>query len=98
MIVRVVGQGQYEVDEGLMERLNELDRQALEALGLDDEESLDRSLDEMAVLVREQGRRLPDDALSPSAVVIPPSDLTLEETRRLVSEQGFLPDPITSRY
>ncbi|MBD0330202.1 MAG: hypothetical protein ICV64_08880 [Thermoleophilia bacterium] len=96
MIVRVVGDGQYEVDDGLMERLNELDREALDALGRDDEASLDRALDEMAAAVRERGTRLPDDALSPSEVVIPPSDLTLEETRKLVSEQGFLPDPVTS--
>jgi hypothetical protein len=25
-------------------------------------------------------------------VVIPPSDLTLEETRRLLSDDGFVPD------
>ena len=96
MIVRVVGQGQFEVDEGLMERLNALDRQALEALERDDEEDLDRALDEMSILVQEQGRRLADDELSSSDVVIPPSDLTLEETRKLVSEQGFLPDPVSS--
>ncbi len=94
MIVRVVGQGQYEVDEGLIERLDALDREAMEALERDDEESLDRSLDTMGTLVREEGTRLPDDTLSPSDIVIPPSDLTLEETRKLVSEQGFLPDPV----
>ena len=96
MIVRVIGDGQYEVDEGLMGRLNELDGQAMDALGRDDEETLDRMLEEMAALVREQGSRVPDETLTPSAAVIPPSDLTLEETRRLVSEQGFLPDPVTS--
>jgi len=94
MIIRVVGQGQYEVDEGLMDRLDALDREAMEALERDDEESLDRALDEMGRLVREEGKRLPDDALSASDVVIPPSDLTLEETRKLVSEAGFLPDPV----
>jgi hypothetical protein len=86
VIVRVVGQGQYEVDDGLMQRLDELDRQAMEALERNDEESLDRSLDEMSELVR-------SDGLSSSDIVIPPSDLTLEETRKLVSETGFLPDP-----
>jgi hypothetical protein len=46
----------------------------------------------MGKLVREQGTRLPEDALSPSDAVIPPSDLTLEETRKLVSGQGLIPD------
>jgi hypothetical protein len=94
MIVRVIGNGQYEVDDALMERLNALDREAVNALERDDEESLDGALDAMSTLVQEEGRRLPDDELTSSQIVIPPSDLSLEETRKLVSEQGFLPDPI----
>jgi hypothetical protein len=94
MIVRVIGQGQYEVDAGLIARLNELDQQAMQALDREDEAELDGYLDEMGRLVREEGTRLADEVLTPSDIVIPPSDLTLEETRRLVTEQGFLPDPM----
>jgi hypothetical protein len=42
--------------------------------------------------VQGQGERLADDDLSASDVVIPPSDLTLEETKRLFSEDGLIPD------
>jgi hypothetical protein len=93
MIARVVGEGQYEVDDGLMERLNALDRKAMEALEREEEGDLDRCLDEMGELVRSEGRRIGDEELVPSDIVIPPSDLTLEETRKLVSEAGFIPDP-----
>ena len=93
MIVRVVGEGQYELDDALLERLNALDRQALEALERNDEGELDTCLDGMARLVRESGTRLADDTLAASDIVVPPSDLTLEETRKLVSESGFIPDP-----
>ena len=93
MIVRVLGEGQYEVDDGLMGRLEALDRQALAALDRNEEGELDRSLDEMGGLVRREGKRLPDDVIAASDIVIPPSDLTLEETRKLVSGQGFIPDP-----
>jgi hypothetical protein len=44
-------------------------------------------------LVQDDGERLPDDDLSSSDVAIPPSDLTLEETRRLFSDEGLIPDP-----
>ena len=44
-------------------------------------------------LVLAEGSRLPDESLDASDVVIPPSDLTLEETTRLFSEQGLIPDP-----
>jgi hypothetical protein len=46
----------------------------------------------MWTLVRESGERLADDELTPSEAVIPPSDLTLEETRRLMAPEGFIPD------
>ena len=43
-------------------------------------------------LVRGRGERLSDDDLSASDVVIPPSDLTLEETKQLFSDDGLVPD------
>ncbi len=92
MIVRLMGEGQYTVDDGLQEQLNELDDRALTAIEKEDEPALDGMLDEMWQLVRERGERLADDDLSPSDLVIPPSDLTLEETKKLFSEDGLVPD------
>jgi hypothetical protein len=92
MIVRLMGEGQYRIDDGLRARLNELDDKAVEAIDQEDEPTLDRILDEMGQLVRDQGERLPDDDLSSSDLIIPPSDLTLEETRALFSEDGLIPD------
>ena len=92
MIVRLMGEGQWRVDDALRERLNELDDAAVAALEADDEPTLDGKLDEMWELVRAEGERLPDDDLSPSDVIIPPSDLTLEETRELFEGEGLIPD------
>jgi hypothetical protein len=92
VIVRLMGEGQYRVSDELRERLNELDDRATAALEAGDEPELDRALDEMFELVRSEGQRLPDDDLSPSDVVVPPSDLTLEETRQLMTQEGFIPD------
>jgi hypothetical protein len=93
MIVRLMGgDGQYRVDDSLLTQLNELDEQAVAALEANDETELDAKLDEMAELVRSKGEALPEDDLSPSDLVIPPSDLTLEETRRLLSDDGLIPD------
>jgi hypothetical protein len=92
MIVRLMGEGQYRVDDGLGEQLNELDERAQTAMDADDEAGLDARLDEMWQLVRERGERLPDDDLSASDAIVPPSDLTLEETRELFSDEGLIPD------
>jgi hypothetical protein len=92
VIVRLTGEGQYRVDDGLRDELNELDDAALAALEQDDEPTLDDALDRMWQVVRDRGERLADDDLSPSDLVIPPSDLSLEETRKLFSEEGLVPD------
>ena len=92
MIVRLMGEGQYRVDDGLREQLNALDDRAQAALDADDEPALDDMLDEMWQLIRDRGERLPDEDLSPSDLIIPPSDLTLEETRKLFTEEGLIPD------
>ena len=92
MIVRLMNEGQYRIDDALRDRLNALDDEAAAALEQDDEEALDAKLEEMWRLVQAEGERLPDDDLSASDVLIPPADLTLEETRRLFSEDGLVPD------
>jgi hypothetical protein len=92
VIVRLSGEGQYRVPDGVVQRLNDLDDAAQAAVDAEDEPELDRRLDEMWELVRREGELLPDDDLSPSDFVIPPSDLTLEETKRLFSHEGLIPD------
>ena len=92
MIVRLMGEGQYRIDDELRAQLNELDDRAQAAIDAGDEPTLDGILDEMWQLVSDRGERLPDDDLSPSDLIIPPSDLTLEETRRLFSDEGLIPD------
>jgi hypothetical protein len=92
VIVRVMGEGQYRLADEALGRLNELDDRAQEALDRDDEHELDRYLDEMAALVRRDGERLPDDDLSASDAIVPPSDLSLAETKLFFSEEGLIPD------
>jgi PspA-Associated protein len=92
VIVRLMGEGQYRVGDGVQGRLDALDNEAMNALDAENEGELDAKLDEMWELVRSEGEKLPDEDLSPSDVLIPPSDLTLQETRKLFAEDGLIPD------
>jgi hypothetical protein len=92
VIIRLMGEGQYRVDDSLLERLNELDDRATAAVEAGDEPTLDQALDEMFELVKKEGEPLADDEISTSDVLIPPSDLTLEETQQLMTQEGFIPD------
>ena len=92
MIVRLMGEGQYRIDDALHADLDALDERAVAALEASDEAELDARLDDMWRLVRERGERLPDNDLSPSDLIVPPSDLSLEETRALFADEGLIPD------
>jgi hypothetical protein len=92
MIVRLMGEGQYRVDDSLLTRLNELDAEVARAVEASDERGLWSGLQALADAVREDGQKLADDDLSPSDAIIPPEDLSLEEAHELLSGEGLIPD------
>jgi hypothetical protein len=96
VIVRVLGEGQFEVDEEVAKGLNDLDEQAGRALEAGDQKQFSELLERMAEAVRTNGSRVPDEDLSPSEAIIPPEDLTLEEARELFEGDGLIPDLPTS--
>ena len=92
MIVRLMGEGQFEVDDEVAKGLNDLDEQAGQALESGDEEQLAALLRRMAEAVRKNGARVPDEALDASDAIIPPDDLSLDEARQLFQDEGLIPD------
>ena len=97
MIVRLMGEGQFRVDDALLGRLNELDAEVSRAVEQGDERALWTSLQALADAVREGGEQLADTDLRPSDAIIPPEDLSLEEARELLADEGFIPDvPVAS--
>ena len=92
MIVRVMGEGQFEVDDEVAKGLNDLDEQAEHALQSGERERFTELLERMAEAVRTNGTRLADEDLSPSEAIVPPPDLTLEEAEELFEGEGLIPD------
>lgn len=90
MIVRIMGEGQYEVPEEALERLNELD-DALEA-ALADDQAFGPTLAALLDSVRNSGSQLADDELVTSDVVLPAAEATVAEVRSLLTDEGLIPD------
>ena len=65
MIVRLMGEGQYRVDDALIGRLNELDAEVSRAVDEGDERALWTGLQALADAVREGGEKLADEDLRP---------------------------------
>ena len=92
MIVRLMGEGQFEVDDEVAKGLNNLDEQAGQAVERGDEEQLADLLRRMAEAVRTNGTRVPDHDLRGSDAIVPPDDLSLDEARELFEGEGLIPD------
>jgi hypothetical protein len=92
MIVRIMGEGQWQVDDETLGRLNELDDAGAKALERGDGEELGRILAEMAEITRSGGEQLDDADLHPSDAIVPPSDLTIDEAHELFEGEGLIPD------
>jgi hypothetical protein len=92
MIVRLMGEGQWQVDESLAGRLHELDGATERAVEAGDQEALHAALSALAEAVRSNGERLADDHLAPSDLIVPPVDLTLDEARDLMHGEGLIPE------
>lgn len=91
MIIRILTEGQYEVDEAEMDGLNELDERLEEAIEREDEESFAAALSALLERVRSVGTVPPADLLVQSDLVLPYSDATISEVRDLLSDDGLIP-------
>jgi hypothetical protein len=93
VIIRILGEGQYAVDEAHSEELNGADAALESAVESGDAEPFRSALTALLTKVREVGDRLPDDTLEPSDAVVPGADATLDEVKELLvgSGEGFIP-------
>ncbi len=90
MIIRIMEEGQFEVEEDALPRLNELDTKLTQGVESGDEVAFAAGLEMLLTEVR-TGTRLPDDYLGASDLVLPPVDSTLEEVRALLGDEGLVP-------
>jgi hypothetical protein len=92
VIIRILGEGQWEVADDVLEAMNALDDAVEKAVQAGDEETFASTLTALLDAVRHQGTRLEDDSLEDSDLILPPSDASLEEVRALLTDEGLVPD------
>ena len=91
MIIRILGEGQFDVPEESLERLNELDDAVESAVETGDLESFSKALDALLAGVRASAVPHEDGTLDTSDLILPHADATLEEVRDLLSGDGLIP-------
>jgi hypothetical protein len=92
MIVRILGQGQYELADDRKDQLNELDNAVVASCDTGDEAAFRQQFEQLIEFVVSEGRELADDELVHSDLMIPPRDTSLAEARHEFSGDGLIPD------
>jgi hypothetical protein len=88
MIVRILGDGQFDVPESERDTLHRLEAALNAAVEGDDEAAFGTALAAVVAEVRRVGSGLPPDSFTASDLVLPFDDATLDETKALLAEPG----------
>lgn len=91
MIVRILGEGQWDVADEDLTVLNGLDTEVEAAVEAGDSVTFSNTLAALLAGVRKAGSVLPDDSLEDSDLILPPADATIDEVRQLLSDEGLIP-------
>jgi hypothetical protein len=91
VIIRIMGEGQWRVDDATVEQLNELDAAVETAVEGGDDAAFASALSDLLSAVRERGTPVPDEELVDSDLVLPPADATTDDVRHLLTDEGLIP-------
>lgn len=93
MIIRILGEGQYRIDDAAVADLNTMDDTIEKAVAAGDQEALTKALTQLHAEVVAAGQPVADDELEDSDLILPAVDASVEEVRELLeeSQEGLLP-------
>ena len=91
MIVRILGEGQYDVPADALAELNELDDALTEAVESGDADTFEAALGELLQRVRAVAAPHSPDTLDPSDLIRPGPDSSLEDVQEILGGEGLIP-------
>jgi hypothetical protein len=92
-IIRVLGHGQFSVDSETLRKLNAIDKSIVrrfEKENLTDEE-FKMKIEQLGELVTKKGKLLDPKVIVSSDIILPGSDLTIEEASKIFHGEGIIP-------
>jgi hypothetical protein len=92
VIVRIFSEGQYRLADSDAARVHELEQEYIDSVDSGDEAVFRTKFDALLTYVRDVGELLAADELEPSALILPPADITLDEARAEFTGDGLIPD------
>jgi len=88
MIVRILGEGRYDVPDADLPAIEQLDDVMVDAMARGDDGAFAAALADLITQVRHDGTLLAPDDVRTSELVVPHEGSTIEEVRALLAEES----------
>lgn len=92
MIVRIMGEGQFQVSSSLLDELNVIDNRIVDYVAKENESDFKKELGKLIAMIKENGKPVDDAEIVESDIIVPPADLTLEEAAGIFKGEGLIED------
>jgi len=90
MIIRILGDGQFRLDDNLVDRVNKIDNKIVKHVSQGNKEEYARDLANLISIVKELAEPLDPVEILPSDIIVPPSDLSFEEAKQVFCDEGLI--------
>ena len=94
-IVRIMGHGQFTVNSDTLKRLNEIDSSLVQLITNErfpDAAEFKRLLSQLNEIVQNNSEPLDPKEIIQSDIILPSTDLSIEEAKKLFTGQGVIPE------
>ena len=89
-----MGQGQFTVDNTTLKRLNEIDDSIVQLVSTERSDDIEfrKRLTELTSIVESNGQPLYPKEIIQSDIILPSTDLSIDEAKRLFKGEGVIPE------
>ena len=96
VIVRVMDRGQFNVSIKIAKKINQLDNSLVDIIKRYDVQKKEfrKKLTQMVSLVANEGKPLDDKEIVQSDIILPASDISMEEARKLFTGEGVISETL----
>jgi hypothetical protein len=92
MIIRILGEGQFRLDDKLLGELNRIDNNIVDHVQKGDEKGFRKDLDRLISTIKERGEPVDPVDIVTSGIIVPPEDMSFEEARQVFCGSGLIED------
>lgn len=92
MIIRILGEGQFRLDDKYIEDLNKIDNRIVDHVKKGDKVAFRKDLDMLISTAKDLSEPLDPVDIVQSGLIFPPKDLSFEEAKRVFGGDGIIKD------